>query len=98
MTPNNAADTQPLDVLMVSARYFPLMGGTETHTYEVAHRLVQAGHHVTVLTTNPGKRLPAHESAEGVCIIRVQAWPTNRDYYLAPDLLSRIIGNDLDVI
>ena len=98
MTPNNAADTQPLDVLMVSARYFPLMGGTETHTYEVAHRLAQAGHHITVLTTNPGNRLPAHESADGVCIIRTQAWPANRDYYFAPGMLPVITDKHWDVI
>jgi glycosyltransferase involved in cell wall biosynthesis len=38
---------------MVSAHYFPEMGGIETHVYEVGRRLVRKGINVTVLTTMP---------------------------------------------
>ncbi len=79
-----------LNVLMVAARYFPYIGGVETHVYEVAWRLVQAGIRVTVLTTDVSGQLPAIEESRGVQILRVPAWPTNKDYYLAP-AIYRII-------
>jgi glycogen(starch) synthase len=43
---------RPLNVLMVSARYLPFTGGTETHVHEVGTRLAAAGHAVTVLTAD----------------------------------------------
>ena len=30
-------------LLMVTPRYFPMMGGVETHVYEVARRLARRG-------------------------------------------------------
>ncbi len=35
-------ESRSLRVLMVAARYFPYMGGVETHVYEVGRRLAQA--------------------------------------------------------
>ena len=62
-------------VLQVSARYYPYMGGVETHIYEVARRMAQAGVDVTVLTTDPAGKLPAREEHAGVKVRRVPAWP-----------------------
>ena len=90
-----------LKILLVSARYFPSMGGTETHTYEVGKRLAAARHDVTVLTTNPGNRLTAHERADGMQILRVRAWPANVDsfdYFFAPGIYSTIRRGQWDVI
>ncbi len=47
-----ANEERSLRILLVTARYLPNVGGTEIHTYEVARRLVAAGHDVTVLTTD----------------------------------------------
>jgi glycosyltransferase involved in cell wall biosynthesis len=77
---------------MVTARYFPDMGGIETHVHEVAKRLVTRGADVTVLTTDRTGALPAVEEANGVRIRRVRAWPKERDYYFAPEI-TRIIAN-----
>src|SRR5689334_12261639 len=86
----NALLTQPysgrLRLLMVTPRYFPLMGGVENHVYEVARRLAQADVDITVLTTDTTGALPLHEELEGVKVQRVPAWPAQRDYYLAPDI------------
>jgi glycosyltransferase involved in cell wall biosynthesis len=79
--------------LLVTARYFPYMGGIETHTYEVARRLRRARADVTVLTTDPSGQLPADEEIEGVRVRRVKAWPSNRDYYFAPGV-ARVIAQD----
>ncbi len=48
-------------VLLVAARYFPYMGGMETHVYEVGQRLARAGIRVTVLTTDLSGQLPTFE-------------------------------------
>ncbi len=82
---------------MVTPRYFPYMGGIETHVHEVGRRLVDRGVKVTLLTTmprtprTPAKPLPKEEVIEGMHVIRVSAWPPQRDYYIAPEI-SSIIG------
>ena len=78
-----------LRVLMVCARYLPDMGGTEMHVYEVARRLAaMEAFDITVLATDRTQNRPANEFTEGVQIIRVSAWPKDRDYYFAPGVAS----------
>lgn len=85
-------------VLIVAARYFPYIGGTETHVYEVGRRLVRAGIDITVLTTDVSGQLPPFEEAEGVKIRRVRAWPANKDYYFAPGLYDGITQGSWDLV
>ncbi len=93
------AEKRPMNVLMVTAQYFPVMGGIETHVHEVGRRLVQAGVNVTVLTTRPyANDVPRSEIVEGMNVIRVQAWPKQRDYYLAPEIYSVICGKAWDLV
>ena len=89
MLPIEAA---PPRILMVTPRYFPDMGGVETHVSEVTRRLASAGADVTILTTDRSGRLPASEQIDGVSIWRVRAWPARRDYYFAPGI-SRVIAD-----
>ena len=83
-----------LRVLMVSARYFPDMGGIETHVHEVGRRLVQKGVDVTLLTTMPKRMhsmlspLPRETESEGMRIIRVNAWSHTGDLCIAPDVYT----------
>lgn len=91
-------ESTPLRVLMVTPRYFPLMGGVETHVYEVARRLATRGIDVTVLTTDPGGELVPEDTVEGVKILRVRAYPANRDYYFAPKLHGKVAGGDWNII
>ncbi|MFN8528579.1 MAG: glycosyltransferase family 4 protein [Anaerolineae bacterium] len=83
---------------MVSARYYPFTGGTETHVYEVARRLAADGQSVTILTTDPEGTLPHQETAAGVQICRVRAYPRQRDYYFAPGILPTVIRGGWDVV
>jgi glycosyltransferase involved in cell wall biosynthesis len=85
-------------ILMVTARYLPFIGGTEIHTYEVARRMVAAGHHVTVLTTDVSQALPAEEESDGVRVLRVSAWPAKSDYYFAPEIYKVIQREKWDLI
>lgn len=83
---------------MVTPRYFPYIGGIEKHVYEVGRRLAQAKNHVTVLTTDVSGKLPKTEVLEGVQVIRVPAWPTNKDYYLAPAIHRIIAKGQWDLV
>ena len=85
-------------VLLVTPRYFPLIGGIETHVHEVALRLTRAGLDVSILTTDRTRTLPKHEVVDGVEIRRVRAWPARRDYFFAPDVHRTIAHEPWDVI
>jgi glycosyltransferase involved in cell wall biosynthesis len=91
-------DSQQLRLLLVTARYFPYIGGIETHTHEVARRLAKNNVDVTVLTSDPSGKLPTSERREGVNIRRVKAWPADKDYYFAPGVSKVIAEGKWDVI
>jgi glycosyltransferase involved in cell wall biosynthesis len=94
-------DRASLNVLMVSCRYFPYIGGLETHVYEVAQRLASRGVNITLLTTMPhtvSTPLPKEEVVDGVRIIRVTAWPPERDYYIAPEIYSIVRKGKWDIV
>jgi len=93
-----AKDKQSLRILMVSARFSPYMGGTETHVNEVGKRMAAAGHDVTILTTDPSRKLPRYEERDGMKIRRVSAFPADRDYYLAPGLYPIITQGNWDIV
>ena len=89
----------PLRVLMVTPRFFPFMGGIETHVYEVGRRLVQSGVDVTILTTRPDSgTLPREETIEGMHVLRVSSWPAERDYHLAPEMYTLIQRGGWDLV
>lgn len=89
---------RPLRVLLVTPRYFPMVGGVENHVYQVARRFAGAGVHATILTTDTTGRLPAYELSEGIQIVRVRAWPAHRDYYLAPDIYPVVTRAGWDIV
>ena len=89
------AHIQPLRVLMVCARYLPDLGGIETHVNEVARRLtILDGFEVTVLTTDRTRKRAREEVLDGVNVLRVPAWPRERDYYFAPQISSAVGQRD----
>jgi glycogen synthase len=88
----------PFNILMVSARAFPYMGGVETHIHEVSRRLACMGHTVTVLSTDAVGGLPPEEHADGVRILRVPAWPREKDYHVAPGVYDRVLSGAWDVV
>jgi glycogen synthase len=91
-------DGVPMRLLYVTPRYLPHMGGVENHVHQVATRLSRSGVDVTVLTTRSDNQLPSAETIEGVRVRRVQAWPAQRDYYFAPELLRQIAAESWDVV
>ncbi len=87
-----------LRVLFVTPRYAPYTGGVETHVAQVARRLSRAGMTTAELTTDLGGTLPREEQVDGVTIRRVRAYPTNSDFYFAPDIYRLITADQWDII
>jgi glycosyltransferase involved in cell wall biosynthesis len=90
--------TSHLRVLTVTPRYYPLIGGTEIHTYETATRIAAAGNHVTVLTANPGGKLAPEEWHDGVRVIRVPAWPAEGDFGISREIAGVVGRREWDVV
>ena len=87
-----------MNILMVWSRFLPEMGGIETHIHEVGRRLHEAGHRVTVLTTDRSGHLPLNETISGINVQRVPAWPKKSDYYFSPHIFSHIVSSRWDII
>ena len=66
--------------------------------YQIGRRLARAGVEVTVLATDEGGRLPAVEESEGMHILRVRAWPANKDYYFTPGIYRIITRGQWDLV
>ena len=90
---------RPLRVLMVCPHYYPQVGGTETHVYEVARRLSALGSfEITAPTTDRSRRLPREEVVAGISVLRVPSWPRTPDYYLAPGIAAVIRQRNWDLV
>ena len=86
-------------VLVVTTRFYPDVGGTETHTYEVAKRMARiADFDLTVLTTDRSGDRPVKEKFEGFTVLRCRSYPKNRDYYFAPGICRHILRGDYDIV
>lgn len=93
-----ASSARSLRVAMVATRAFPSIGGIETHINEVAPRLAAAGADVTILTTDPGWRLPTSDQIAGARLRRFRAWPAKADYSLAPGIYRAITQGAWDLV
>lgn len=86
-------------ILNVVQRFFPEMGGTETHVAEVTSRLAERGEFdVTVLTTDRTGALAPREQLGDVEILRRRSWPRERDYYFSPGLVPAIARGHWDLV
>jgi glycosyltransferase involved in cell wall biosynthesis len=94
----NRREGRPLQILFATARYLPERGGTEIHTREVARRLAQRGAQVTVAATVRRGAFERESHQGSVRVVRVRAWPANRDYYVAPALAGVIRESQADIV
>jgi glycosyltransferase involved in cell wall biosynthesis len=87
-----------LKIAQICPRYFPDIGGVETHVKEISEWLVKAGHDVEVITTDPSGKLRKRETINGVKIIRFRSFAPGNAYYFAPQIYTSLKKNDYDVI
>jgi glycosyltransferase involved in cell wall biosynthesis len=75
---------------MVTARYPPLIGGTEAHVADVSRGLVALDHRVTVLTLGPDVGRTHETNEDGVDVVRVPARRVWSDVYYSRELTRQI--------
>jgi glycosyltransferase involved in cell wall biosynthesis len=86
-------------VLQVVQRFFPEIGGTETHVAEVAGRISRAGElDVTVLTTDRSGQLERTQTVDGLPVIRRRSYPRTKDLYLSPGIAPVIARGGWDLV
>jgi glycosyltransferase involved in cell wall biosynthesis len=87
-----------LIVAQVCPRYYPYIGGVETHVKEISERLHLRDVNVEVMATDPKGDLPQLEEINGVSIRRFKSWAPGEAYYFSNGLdayLKRVKGFDI---
>jgi glycosyltransferase involved in cell wall biosynthesis len=85
-------------VVQVCPRYYPDIGGVETHVKEISERLVKRGFDVEVICTDPSGRLKRHEIINGVSVTRFRSYAPHDAYYFAPQIYFYIKDQGFDLI
>ncbi len=86
-------------VLQVLQRFFPEIGGAETHVAEVAGRISRHGEFdVTVLATDRSGKLPRSQTVDGLPVLRRRSWPREADLYLSPGIMPVIARGGWDLV
>jgi len=82
----------------VTHRYPPQTGGVETHVREVSERLVDRGHHVTVVSADAGSSGHRRERREGVVVERMSAVAPGGTTHVAPGVFRAVREADADIV
>jgi len=83
----------------VCPRFYPHIGGVETHVYEISKRLARH-FEVEVLTTDPSGKLPKFEEIDGVIVRRFKSSAPSEAYYLSVSLYRylKMHSSDYDIV
>jgi glycosyltransferase involved in cell wall biosynthesis len=87
-----------MNIIQVCPRYFPDIGGVETHVQEISERLVRQGHHVEVVCTDPRGVHPSQDCINGVHVRRFRSFAPNDAYFFAPGMFRYIRSFDADIL
>lgn len=80
-------------IVQVCPRYYPDIGGIETHVKWVSEELARRGYGVLVVCTDPSGRYPEEEVINGVRIRRFSSFAPNDNYYISPQI-TRFLKNE----
>jgi len=75
-----------VNILQVCPRYYPYIGGIETHVREISERLFRRGFEVEILTTDPSGKLLRENLINGLRIKRFRSWAPGEAYYFSMSL------------
>ena len=87
-----------MNIIQVCPRYYPDIGGVETHVKEISERLVQRGHQVEVVCTDPSGMYPKRERIHGVQVTRFRSFAPGDAYYIAPGIFFYLKNCDAPVL
>jgi glycosyltransferase involved in cell wall biosynthesis len=85
-------------IALVTHRYPPQTGGIETHVAQLASRLVDRGHEVTVIAADASGDGNRRERRNGVDVSRVRSLSPNEAGHLAPGVATRLARLDPDLV
>lgn len=86
-----------MKIIQVCPRFFPDIGGVETHVYEISKRLAKSND-VYVYTTDPTGKLPKKEVIEGVTVKRFRSFAPSSSYFFSPSLYLALKKERCDVL
>lgn len=87
-----------MKIVQVCPRYYPDIGGVETHVQEISERLVKRGFKVEVVCTDPAGVLPRHEIINGVTVTRFSSFAPGEAYYIAPQIYFYLKEQSYDLV
>mgnify|MGYP002277176877 CR=1 FL=1 len=87
-----------MKILFVTHRYPPRTGGVETHVREIATRLVDRGHDVTVFSADDGSDVVTESADDGVHVRRFRSVSPGGAFYVAPQMAIAVRNADADVL
>ena len=87
-----------MKVLQVCPRYYPYLGGLETHVQAISERLAKKGFEVEVATTDPSDSLQGEEKVNGVLVRRFRSFAPKDFYYFSSQLLRFLRNANSDII
>ncbi|RZN39083.1 MAG: glycosyltransferase family 1 protein [Methanophagales archaeon ANME-1-THS] len=89
-----------MKIIQVCPRYYPDIGGVETHVREISERLVKKGFDVEVLCTQPflKKKKKGEEMIHGVRVRRFRAIAPNDAYFFAPQIFFYLKNAQCDLM
>lgn len=87
-----------MKIIQVCSKYYPEIGGIETHVKELSELLVKMGNDVEVVCTYSSHKLPEKEMINGVKITRFRAFAPGEAYFFSPAMYFYLKDQDCDVM
>lgn len=87
-----------MKIIQVCPRYYPDIGGVETHVKEISERLVKRGFEVEVVTTDPSGKLSKDDEINGVEVRRFRSLAPYDAYFFAPQIYFYLKKANCDLI
>ena len=85
-------------IIQVCPRYYPDIGGVETHVREIAERLVKMGHKVEVVCTDPCGVHPKNDSINGISVTRFRSFAPHDAFFIAPKMAPYLKTLDAEIL
>ncbi|ADB57581.1 glycosyltransferase family 4 protein [Archaeoglobus profundus] len=88
-----------MKIAQVCPRFYPDIGGVETHVYEISKRLTK-NFEVEVLTTDPMGKYPEVEEIDGITVRRFKSIAPSEAYYFSLEMYRFLKerSSDYDII
>lgn len=87
-----------MKIIQVCPRYYPNIGGVETHVKEISEMLVDKGFEVEVVCTDPSYKFPKNEKINGVKVKRFWAIAPKESYFFSPAIYFYLRSQKYDVL